>query len=981
MSGHHDIFICHDQASATTAKRLASALAARGISCHTHEGDSSPDLNHKLSISKAFLIYGNEGFFESRGCQLHLAMAWLAARREKHHGASRLIVINPESGTRHLYPLFLRDLIVESKDSNDFGAVAAIIESRITGLTSDFGSLFLPQEKICRSPYDVIETNTRNYGGRHREIWDIHQSLHESPTEERPIPSTVVISGNPGFGKSATALEYALRFNAAYPGGVYRVSAREAIAAAKISQLQVNPPLKPQLLALLHQLQPGTPHTTQSSLSAIRDALAVCFAQGEGDFLWIVDDLPEGINGPVIQQWLAPSIPEARSPRGFNILITESQRYDLRGDPIHLPLLSETAGQLVLMRGHLPTRNDEKDSLNWLTDEIGRHPRFAGIAAGTLEMEKSDRRSTLARLAQRISRRNRTSSELALQWPRELPEGREKSAANLLLDALQDLNGPARDILRLATVLEGQPIPLDLITQSLILAGMPADDRKEDLFTIFLNEPEEIPLTPEAAAAYVHQGAIHLSSRGLAGVSEKFVAIPHIVLCAYAKLAPTSPRQSLLEEGCLQALYVIAELAQNTKDFDALSMVAPHVRKLVSDLRDRTISQEDNASEITGRIRLALYSADLDLMYGAKDRATTFYRAASSYLVRAMASDPHNATRQKDFARVQEQLGDLVADSGNVQSALDHYRKSLGIRSFMSKQDSAPSDSVQDAIRLNNKISRLQRMQGDAESALQTQQTSHSLYIKRFESHPENSDFEFDIASSHAQLGELYIKLNQPDAGLRELKKALPIFEKLSETFKDDLKYARAPGAIHNRIGDILHGRDDLTGALQRYKTALSTAEGLSHLFPDDPEIRRDLAVCHDNIGDTLAGLDDSQEADHHFKAFLEIAESATSRSAFSGKRGREIAAVHIKLGRNREAEKMPRLAIERYLQARTLIEKLAIDYPEYHPLREDLQWLRHKISRLSERLEADDRRIARNRAKITENPQPDPPPDWQGNG
>lgn len=86
-----------------------------------------------------------------------------------------------------------------------------------------------------------------------------------------------------------------------------------------------------------------------------------------------------------------------------------------------------------------------------------------------------------------------------------------------------------------------------------------------------------------------------------------------------------------------------------------------------------------------------------------------------------------------------------------------------------------------------------------------------------------------------------------------------------------------------------------------------------------------------------------------------------------------------MKLGRGRESEKMPRLALERYLQARTMIEKLAIDFPENQRLREDLQWLRHKISRLSERLEADDRRIARNRANIPETPHSDTPSDWQG--
>lgn len=980
MSGHHDIFICHDQASTTSVKRLTSALAARGVSCHSHEGGPSPEISHKLAISKLFLLYANEGFFESRGCQAHLALAWIAATLEQHDHPSRILVINPEAGTRHIYPLCLKDRLFGDTNANqDLSQLAATLHQHCEALSGNLGELFPLIHKRCVGPFDEIEREPLNFVGRHRELWDIHRALKGSLAGERPQAPFVVVSGSSGFGKTQITLEYAFRFGASYPGGVFRISGKEAEPAAQFSQLAVNAPLKPQILAILRQLCPETECSEKTSLSKIREALAEQFAHREGDYLWIVDDLPEGINGPVIQQWLAPEKADQSPKRAHNILISESQRYDHRGDPIHLPLLSEVSGQMILSGYRPPTRNDERDSLNWLTDEIGRHPRFAGIAAGILEAERHDRRSTLSRLAQRISRRNRLSSEIALLWARDFPEGREKSAANLLLDSIQGLGGAARDILRLALELDDHPIPFSLIAECLVISGLSADERKEDLFTIFLNEPEEIPLSQEAAESYVLQGAEQLAALGLGLITGKFIAIPSLVLRAFSRAASTSPRQAFLAEAALQALYLIAESNHTNQNFDNLSAVAPHARKLVGDLRDRIITQEDNAGEITGRIRLALHLADLDLLHGAKARATAIYRATSAYLVRAMAADPHNSTRQKDFARAQEQLGDLVIESSHPQNALDHYRKSLGIRTFMSKQEGGPGDSVQDALRLNIKIARLQRRLGDIEASLQTQQTAHSLHLKQVQHAPENRELSFDLASSHAQLGELHIKLNQSEEGLREFKKALPLFETLAEAVPEDLRYSRAPGAIHNRIGDLLHTRDDLTGALGRYRTALAAAENLTQRHPHNPELQRDLAICHDNLGDTLSGLDDAQEADYHFKSFLGIAEAPENRSAFKGLRAREIAAVHMKLGRGRESEKMPRLALERYLQARTMIEKLAIDFPENQRLREDLQWLRHKISRLSERLEADDRRIARNRANIPEAPDSQTPSDWQG--
>jgi hypothetical protein len=226
--------------------------------------------------------------------------------------------------------------------------------------------------------------------------------------------------------------------------------------------------------------------------------------------------------------------------------------------------------------------------------------------------------------------------------------------------------------LRLALLLEDHPIPIPFIVECLVIAGLSADERKEDLFTIFLNEPEEIPMSQEAAQAYVLQGAEQIAALGLGQLSENFVMLPSLTIRAFSRASSTSPRQGLLGEAALQVLYIIAEASHASQNFDRLSAVAPHARKLVGDLRERMISQEDNAGEITGRIRLALHLADLDLLHGAKARATAIYRATSAYLVRAMAADPHNSTRQKDFARAQEQLGDLMVETTQPQGALDH---------------------------------------------------------------------------------------------------------------------------------------------------------------------------------------------------------------------------------------------------------------------------------------------------------------------
>lgn len=976
MSGPHDIFICHDPASAATVKRLTAALAARGVSCFTYEGGHGSELHTKLATSKSFLVWASEGFFRSRACQTHLAMAWIASQQETASASERILVVNAETGLKHIYPLHLRDRIIgppqDQSDRPDIQALAEILDQCCTRLSGTLGGLYPQAPAAWIEPYDSVTQPPPFFAGRERELWDIHEGLtHPSKSVQAHSYPFIVVSGAPGLGKSCLTREYAFRFGAAYPGGIFRLSAREATPAARLRELTENPTLKPQLLSLIRQISPDTQLDEQSPLAALISDLGQLLDHAGQPFLWIVDDLPEGINGPVLHQWLAPTADnQGKLPLGRTIFVTRSSRYDHRGEPIHLPILDEPAGLLAITRDKTPGRGEEIDAASWLSEAVGRHPRFITMMAALAEGHRRHRRATFNWLLQKLEKKNKPASEFSQHWLEQFPESRETACAALIFESLRALGGASRDILRLATELGDAPLPLDFLTECLVLSGLSADDRKEDLFTIFLNEPQEVPLSLDAARLYVEEGARSLVNHGLATCTDNALQIYDLAGKAINQVVTVSPRQLLLKESALQALYVIAESCHASRDWSRLDALAAHGRKLTEDLRDRPIQPDDSAGEITGRIRLALHLADLDLMHGARKRAMQCYRATSAYLVRAMAIDPQNGARQRDFVRIQEQLGDLLVEQRDPSAALDHYRKSLGIRTFIGKQETLGQDRLRDPLRLNIKIGSLQKELGDMEGALQSQQAVHGLIGKLLHLAPEDSSLEFELATSHADLAELNIALKNNETAMTQLEHALAHFEKLAEAHPEQVRFARAPAAIHNRIGDILRAKDDLSGALNRYRTALAIADNAAHLQPDNPEWQRDVALCHNNLGDTLNGLDDPIEADHHFQRFLAIAENPAHQSAFEGIRRREIATVHIKLGRSRELEKNTAVALAQYQTARGIIEKLAIEFPENGLLREDLGWLRHKIERLTERHEADLRRLARIQAAES-NPAP----------
>ena len=968
MSGHHDIFICHDQASATQVKRLSAALAARGLSAFAHEGTASPDLAPKLATSKCLLLWGSEASFRSRGCQIHLAMAFLASHASASSGLSRLLIINAEPGLKHIYPLQFRSRVIANAPGLESGldhpALAGLLEQTCNLLPGTLGDFYPDPQWGWRQPFDRLTQASDYFEGREREIWDIHEALTSGTTDSGSTHRTAVISGASGVGKSALASEYAFRFGRAFPGGIFRISAAGARPAIRLRDLNINRVLKPQLLALIRQLIPQSELDETDSLAAIMSQLGNHLHEGGRPFLWVVDDLPEGINGPVLRQFSAPSTAEG-SGHGSTLFISRSQRYDARYEPIHLPPLDETAGLQLLTHERIPSRTDEREAAYWLLEELGRHPRFVTLAAMLAEEDPKHRRAAFHGLINKLTRKSKVADEVAVEFARELPLDRAKLCANAMTEALHTLEGSARDILRLAAGLASDPLPLEFISRCLVLGGLSPDERQEDLFTIFLNEPEEVPLSEKAALEYVRRGALILARLGLAEITDNAIRVYPLVSHILNKVIPTSPRQQLLRESALQAIYLLSEKAAGQSQWQPLTALAPHGRQLIGDLRDRAIEPEDSPPEITGRIRLAIHLADLDLLLGDREQAITLYRSASAYLIRVMAIDPHDSERQRDFARIQEHLGDLLSEDGDLATALDYYRKGLGIRTFMAKQEHLGPERIADPLRLHTKISDLQRRMKDPEGALQSQQAAHALLLKMADLAPDQPTVDFDIVQSHLNAAELNITLNALDTAIQELKKALPLAETLSQRHPNEVRYQRIPALAHNRMGDILRARDDLSGALNRYRMGLEIYERIVKQHPEDTESQRERATCYNSLGDTLLKLDDPQEADQHFLKFLEIASQPVNQKAFQGLRARAIAAVQIKLGQSREADKSLTAAHNRYLAARSIIERLAIDHPEHAKLREDLAWLREKMSRISEKIEAEHRRIARNQAEI----------------
>src|SRR5688500_1282994 len=145
----YDVFLSfggHDRAA---ARRLAHALAAGGLRVFTDErigvgNGITRTIEDALASSATFLAYYSAGYPSRWACQSELTAAFLAGQREGDP-TRRLIVVNPEPTTAHLYPVELADakfvLAPPVRDRASTADFVAAVRARVEAVTATFGDV------------------------------------------------------------------------------------------------------------------------------------------------------------------------------------------------------------------------------------------------------------------------------------------------------------------------------------------------------------------------------------------------------------------------------------------------------------------------------------------------------------------------------------------------------------------------------------------------------------------------------------------------------------------------------------------------------------------------------------------------------------------------------------------------------------------------------------------------------------------------
>ena len=636
----YHLFISYRHSHSEPVKALVQALNAEGLSVWHDEAENTSfqaithNIRDGLAKSRAFLAFYSKDYPDSRPCQWELTAAFIAAQK-KGEVNQRLLVINPESDGEHIHPIELRDAVYASvpEGEDEVVRLAGEIKSHIQPIDGTFAAIHPLQPPHW---FGTAGIGSNRFVGRVEQMWLTHSGLTAGDAAIITAANGANLArlqGGGGFGKSLLAEEYAMRFAAAYPGGIFWLRAfghddagaglkpkeREAMRLEQLGNFAAHLDIAPE----------------QRKPEEVEGALARHLEGAGKPFLWVVDDLPPGLDNTTLRSWFAPH------GLGSTLITTRSREYNGQGQTIDVGVLKPDEALALLTRLRPPANDTEREAAVAITLALGYHALAVDVAGGV--MDDYSYREFL----DEIKNPNKDALALVARLGAELPNDHDKSIAATLLHSIKRLNEPGLDLLRLAAQTLTAPIPKGLLFDAFAeLDGLEGEEASER-GRLALSETRKHSLIEDeerGAAFSVHT----LISRTLRFYDD------------------ADERQGQLYEGLIAALNQKLPAVTDIRNHNELEAYMVHARELTTEVA--------NAAEAV----LLGWVARHDQERGLYAVAEQNYRRQWEVLSRTLGEEHHDTlTTMSNLAETLRSQGDLSGARVLQKQVLEALRRTL----------------------------------------------------------------------------------------------------------------------------------------------------------------------------------------------------------------------------------------------------------------------------------------------------------------
>jgi hypothetical protein len=659
MDARYDVFVSHTWAPTDLAavRPLVKALRDQGLRVFIDESEVdrfariTTTVTGSLAASKVLLAFYSAAYPNSQACQWELTAAYLAAQRAGDP-AERILVVNPEPGFDHLQPGELRDALAAHAPDDQAGLaeLAGAVAARARQVTGPLGAVapLVPPRWL---PFQGL--GSARFVGRLPELWRLHAGLHPQTTRltvGRAGPAVALVRGLGGVGKTLLAEEYALRFGAAYPGGVFWLRAygsHEDDRPTTFEELAADHDRQVRQVAARLGLS-----VADCSPDEVLGLLAGALRERGESCLWVVDDLPDGLEVAQVQALLAPD------PVACTLLTTRSRRYDRLAAVIDLDVLP-LEDALALLTSHRPARTEqERTEAGLLVTELGCHALAVEIAGAALRAQVG--LGSFAEFRAALRETSRDELELAAELAGALPGGHQASIAATLRRSLGRLGPAGSDMLRLAAVLAAAPLPLTLVAAVLQHADGLDEPAARQQAIRGVAQAENLSLATQTRLGADPDTPADVASEG--------GWVVHALVARTIRLSDPQPqRTQALRAAAVGVLTGALQAIVDPRAHTSLRQVVPHARELAR--------HADTPAEAT----LLGWVARYDHERGDFRPARLGYQRQWDARRRLLGAEhPDTLTSMNNLAETLHALGELAGARELQEQALDGRRRLLG---------------------------------------------------------------------------------------------------------------------------------------------------------------------------------------------------------------------------------------------------------------------------------------------------------------